>query len=80
MGSDFLYLKEIINTAQQQGLLSRRVQDIILGQIFWAYRRGDIGFEQVQDLYALAGVDIFDTEISEALEIATFGDIDVQPA
>ncbi len=80
MDSDFLYLKEIIETARQQGLLSRRVQDILLGQIFWAYRREDIALEQAQVLYALAGIDIFDAEISEALEIATFGDIDVQTA
>ncbi len=80
MGSDFLYLKEIIETAQFRGLLSRRAQDILLGQIFWAYRRDDISFEQVQALYALAGIDIHDAEVSEALEIATFGDMDIQHA
>ncbi|MCU0426930.1 MAG: hypothetical protein MUF71_15025 [Candidatus Kapabacteria bacterium] len=76
MDSDFLYLKEIIETAQYHNILSDTARYILLGQITWAYRRDDISLDQVHILYALAGINIHQKEIVEALEIATFGDVE----
>jgi uncharacterized coiled-coil DUF342 family protein len=67
--------KEVIETAKAGGRLTGEVKLLIMGRVSYAVERGDLTINESEKLVEQLDPDLR-TRLDEALQIATFGEVE----